>query len=91
MTAKGWAWFEYTKKVTPTLVDAAGLTKIRLQVKGHYYCRNHPYYQFKSPHFLAGALNIETYIPDASQRSSSIDFTAAISATDDSQYKGTCS
>ncbi|KAF7362442.1 hypothetical protein MVEN_00591700 [Mycena venus] len=57
MVAKGWAWFEYEKKVN-----------------GHYYW----------------ALNIEAYIPDASQRSSSIDFTAAISATNDSQYKGTC-
>ncbi|KAF8161723.1 hypothetical protein K438DRAFT_2025666 [Mycena galopus ATCC 62051] len=37
------------------------------------------------------ALDIETYIPDPSQRSSSIDFTAAISATNDSQYNGTCS
>ncbi|KAJ6593234.1 hypothetical protein B0H19DRAFT_15208 [Mycena capillaripes] len=58
MTAKGWAWFQYTKKI-----------------QGHYYW----------------ALNIETYIPDASQRSSSIDFTATISATNDSQYKGACS
>jgi len=57
MIAKGWAWFEYTKKIN-----------------GHYYW----------------ALDIETYIPDASQRSSSIDFTAAISATNDSQYEGTC-
>ncbi|KAJ7935343.1 hypothetical protein B0H13DRAFT_2305001 [Mycena leptocephala] len=55
MTAKGWAWFEYTKKWA----------------------------------LLLGTQH--TYIPDASQRSSSIDFTAAISATDDSQYKGTCS
>ncbi|KAJ7125356.1 hypothetical protein C8R44DRAFT_137235 [Mycena epipterygia] len=44
------------------------------KVQGHYYW----------------ALNIEASIPDASQRSSSIDFTAAISATNDSQYKGTC-
>ncbi|KAJ7821527.1 hypothetical protein B0H14DRAFT_2830936, partial [Mycena olivaceomarginata] len=36
------------------------------------------------------ALNIETAIPDASQRSSSIDFTAALSATNDSNYNGTC-
>ncbi|KAJ6491622.1 hypothetical protein C8R47DRAFT_435013 [Mycena vitilis] len=57
MTATGWAWFEYSKKV-----------------QGHYYW----------------ALNLESTIPDASQRSSSIDFTAAISATNDSQYKGTC-
>ncbi|KAJ7157799.1 hypothetical protein C8R46DRAFT_1112991 [Mycena filopes] len=58
MTATGWAWFEYSRKV-----------------QGHYYW----------------ALNIETYIPDASQRSNSIDFTAAISATNDSKYQGTCS
>ncbi|KAJ7133727.1 hypothetical protein C8R43DRAFT_1022889 [Mycena crocata] len=57
MTAKGWAWFQYHKKV-----------------QGHYYW----------------ALNIEAYIPDKAQRSSSIDFTAAISATNDSEYKGTC-
>ncbi|KAJ6590153.1 hypothetical protein DFH09DRAFT_1140973 [Mycena vulgaris] len=44
------------------------------KVQGHYYW----------------ALNIESYIPDASQRSSSIDFTAAISATNDSEYTGTC-
>ncbi|KAJ7655553.1 hypothetical protein DFH06DRAFT_479292 [Mycena polygramma] len=44
------------------------------KVQGHYYW----------------ALNLESTIPDASQRSSSIDFTAAISATNDSQYKGTC-
>ncbi|KAJ7033388.1 hypothetical protein C8F04DRAFT_1184096 [Mycena alexandri] len=44
------------------------------KVHGHYYW----------------ALNIETYIPDASQRSNSIDFTAAISATNDSKYQGTC-
>ncbi|KAJ7496610.1 hypothetical protein FB451DRAFT_1208216 [Mycena latifolia] len=57
MTAKGWAWFQYEKRV-----------------QGHYYW----------------ALNIEAYIPDVSQRSSSIEFTAAISATNDSQYNGTC-
>ncbi|KAJ7672061.1 hypothetical protein B0H17DRAFT_1208732 [Mycena rosella] len=44
------------------------------KVQGHYYW----------------ALNIESYITDASQRSSSIDFTAAISATNDSHYNGTC-
>ncbi|KAJ7721495.1 hypothetical protein B0H16DRAFT_1738233 [Mycena metata] len=44
------------------------------KVQGHYYW----------------ALNIEAYIPDVSQRSSSIDFTAAISATNDSKYQGTC-
>ncbi|KAJ7817280.1 hypothetical protein B0H14DRAFT_1388521 [Mycena olivaceomarginata] len=44
------------------------------KVDGHYYW----------------ALNIETAIPDASQRSSSIDFTAALSATNDSNYNGTC-
>ncbi|KAJ6497449.1 hypothetical protein C8R45DRAFT_982932 [Mycena sanguinolenta] len=44
------------------------------KVDGHYYW----------------ALNIETYITDPSQRSSSIDFTAEISATNDSQYTGAC-
>ncbi|KAK7057744.1 hypothetical protein R3P38DRAFT_2842833 [Favolaschia claudopus] len=44
------------------------------KVNGHYYW----------------ALNIAKYIPDVAQRSSTIDFTTAISATNDSQYKGTC-
>ncbi|KAF7325298.1 hypothetical protein MVEN_02637300 [Mycena venus] len=59
---------------------ARGVGMVRIREKGESLVNGHYYW----------ALNIEAYIPDASQRSSSIDFTAAVSAINDSQYKGTC-